>query len=80
MNRFLFIFSCAREDFDATDDGSEKKGSIIECLIYKVQSFSLRMGISQAALSQMEAEGKRLRKVMLEKLVAAMGIGIEQLR
>jgi len=33
LNRFVFIWSCPREDFDATDDGSEKKGSIIECLI-----------------------------------------------
>jgi DNA-binding XRE family transcriptional regulator len=39
-----------------------------------------RMGISQAALSQMEAGGKRLRKITLEKLAAAMGIGVEQLR
>ena len=38
-----------------------------------------RMGISKAALSQMEAGGERLRKLTLEKLAAAMGIGIEQL-
>jgi len=39
-----------------------------------------RMGISQAALSQMEAGGKRLRKATLEKMAAAMDIRIEQLR
>ena len=39
-----------------------------------------RMGITQAALSQMEAGEKRLRKATLEKLAAAMGIGVEQLR
>ena len=38
-----------------------------------------RMGITQVALSQMEAGEKRLRKVTLEKLATAMGIGIEQL-
>ncbi len=38
------------------------------------------MGITQAALSQMEAGEKRLRKVTLEKLAAAMGIGVEQLQ
>ncbi len=39
-----------------------------------------RMGISQAALSQMEAGEKKLRKVSLEKLAKALGIAIEQLR
>jgi DNA-binding XRE family transcriptional regulator len=39
-----------------------------------------RMGITQAALSQMEAGEKQLRKVTLEKLAAAMGIGVDQLR
>lgn len=39
-----------------------------------------RMGITQAALSQMEAGEKRLRKATLEKLATAMGIGVEQLR
>ena len=39
-----------------------------------------RMGITQAALSQMEAGEKRMRKTTLEKLAAAMGIGTEQLR
>jgi len=38
-----------------------------------------RMGITQAALSQMESEEKRLRKATLEKLAAAMGIGVDQL-
>lgn len=38
------------------------------------------MGITQAALSQMEAGETRLRKATLEKLAAAMGIGVEQLR
>jgi len=36
--------------------------------------------ITQAALSQMEAGGKRLRKATLEKMAAAMDIRIEQLR
>jgi DNA-binding XRE family transcriptional regulator len=39
-----------------------------------------RMGITQAALSQMEAGEKRLRKATLEKLAKAIGIGVEQLR
>ena len=39
-----------------------------------------RIGITQAALSQMEAGEKRMRKTTLEKLAVAMGIGIEQLR
>ena len=39
-----------------------------------------RMGITQAALSQMEAGEKRLCKATLEKLAAALGIGVEQLR
>lgn len=38
-----------------------------------------RMGITQAALSQMESGEKRLRKATLEKVAAAMGIGVEQL-
>lgn len=38
-----------------------------------------RMGITQAALSQMESGEKRLRKATLEKLAGAMGIGVEQL-
>ena len=38
------------------------------------------MGITQAALSQMEAGEKRLRKATLEKLAMAMGISVEQLR
>ena len=44
------------------------------------KEISERMGISQAALSQMEAGEKRLRKVTQEKLAAAMGIVVEQLR
>ena len=39
-----------------------------------------RIGITQAALSQMEGGEKRLRKVTQEKLAAAMGISVEQLR
>jgi len=39
-----------------------------------------RMGITQAALSQMEAGRKRLRKATLEKLSKAMGIDVDQLR
>ena len=41
---------------------------------------SERVGISQAALSQMESGEKRLRMVTLEKLAAAISIGVEQLR
>lgn len=39
-----------------------------------------RMGISQAALSQMETGEKRFRKATLKKLAMAMGIAVEQLR
>jgi len=38
-----------------------------------------RIGITQAALSQMESGDKRLRKVTLEKLAAALGIDADQL-
>ena len=38
-----------------------------------------RAGISQAAMSQMETAGKRLRKETREKLAAAMGISAGQL-
>jgi ribosome-binding protein aMBF1 (putative translation factor) len=38
-----------------------------------------RAGISQAALSQMESSGKRLRKTTREKLAAALGITAGQL-
>jgi DNA-binding XRE family transcriptional regulator len=38
------------------------------------------MGISQAALSQMESGEKKLRKATLEKLAMAMGLSIEQIR
>jgi len=37
------------------------------------------MGITQAALSQMESGEKKLRKVTLEKLAAALGINAKQL-
>lgn len=39
-----------------------------------------RMGITQAALSQMESGEKKLRKATLEKMAKAMGIALEQLR
>lgn len=39
-----------------------------------------RMGITQAALSQMESGEKKLRKASLEKLAAALGVTVEQLR
>jgi predicted transcriptional regulator len=39
-----------------------------------------RMGISQAALSQMESGEKKLRKASLEKLAGALGVTVEQLR
>jgi transcriptional regulator with XRE-family HTH domain len=38
------------------------------------------MGVTQAALSQMESAEKRLRKATLEKLAVAMGVSVEQLR
>jgi len=39
-----------------------------------------RMGISQAALSQMESGEKKLRKASFEKLAKALGVTVEQLR
>ncbi len=39
-----------------------------------------KMGITQAALSQMESGEKKLRKATLEKLAAALGVGVEQIR
>ena len=62
-----------------------KKGSPLvrawrEYLRLTQEEVADRMGISQAALSQVEAGGKRLRKATLEKPAAAMGIRIEQLR
>lgn len=39
-----------------------------------------KMGVSQAALSQMESGEKKLRKATLEKLAKAMGLSVEQLR
>ena len=39
-----------------------------------------RMGISQAALSQMESGEKKLRKASLGKLAEAMELNVEQLR
>ena len=41
---------------------------------------SERMGITQAALSQMESGEKRLRKSTLEKMAVALGLSVEQLR
>jgi transcriptional regulator with XRE-family HTH domain len=38
------------------------------------------MGITQAALSQMESGEKKLRKATLEKLAAALGVSIEQIK
>ena len=38
------------------------------------------MGISQAALSQIEAPNSKVRRATLEKLSKAFGITIEQLR
>jgi transcriptional regulator with XRE-family HTH domain len=38
-----------------------------------------RVGISQAALSQMEANGKKVRKFTREKLAVALGINARQL-
>jgi len=51
-----------------------------EYLGFTQKEVSERMGITQAALSQMEAGKKRFRKVTLEKLAVAMGIGVEKLR
>lgn len=38
-----------------------------------------KMGITQAALSQMESGEKKLRKATMEKLAVALGINVEQL-
>jgi DNA-binding XRE family transcriptional regulator len=38
-----------------------------------------KMGITQAALSQMESSKKKLRKATLEKLASALGIAFEQI-
>jgi transcriptional regulator with XRE-family HTH domain len=40
---------------------------------------AVKMGITQAALSQMESSKKKLRKATLEKLASALGIDVEQL-
>lgn len=39
-----------------------------------------KMGITRAALSHMESGEKKLRKTTLEKLAAALGVSIEQIR
>ena len=39
-----------------------------------------KIGITQAALSQMESGEKRLRKATLAKLAKALGLGVEQVR
>ena len=39
-----------------------------------------KIGITQAALSQMESGEKKLRRATLEKLAAALGLDIEQIR
>lgn len=39
-----------------------------------------KMGITQAALSQMESGEKKLRKATLEKLAEALSVNIEQIR
>jgi transcriptional regulator with XRE-family HTH domain len=38
-----------------------------------------KMGITQAALSQMESGEKKLRKITFEKLAGALEINVEQL-
>jgi hypothetical protein len=37
------------------------------------------MGITQAALSQMESGERKLRKVTMEKLAIVLGINVEQM-
>ena len=39
-----------------------------------------KMGITQAALSQMESGEKKLRRATLEKLSQALGVSVEQIR
>jgi len=39
-----------------------------------------KMGITQSALSQMESGEKKLRKATMEKLAAALGLGVDQIR
>jgi predicted transcriptional regulator len=44
------------------------------------ETISVKMGISQAAYSQMESPKARLRKTTLEKIAAALEVGIGQLK
>jgi len=41
---------------------------------------AMRMGVTQAAFSQMESGEKKPRKATLEKLAVALGLSIEQIR
>jgi DNA-binding XRE family transcriptional regulator len=43
------------------------------------EEVAVRLGVSQAALSQMEAPNTKLRKITLTKLAKALGITINQL-
>ena len=51
-----------------------------EYLGYTQKDIAEKMGISQAALSQMESGEKKLRKASLEKLAGALGLTVEQIR
>lgn len=44
------------------------------------EEIAAKMGITQAAFSQMEAPRARPRKSTLEKLAKALGLNVEQLR
>jgi len=50
-----------------------------EYLDFSQKEVAEKMGITQAALSQMESGEKKLRKATLEKLAAALGINAKQL-
>lgn len=51
-----------------------------EHLGFTQQEVATKMGITQAALSQIEALNSRSRKATLIKLAAIFGISLEQLR
>jgi len=47
---------------------------------FSQEAIALKMGISQAAYSQMERPKARLRKATLEKIASALGVEIGQLK
>ncbi len=51
-----------------------------ECLGQTQKEVADKMGITQAALSRMESSDKKLRRASLEKLAAALGLSLDQVR